>query len=127
MDCTVEFFEAVRAHMSPESLLMMNLFDISPGRELLVRTLVTLKRVFPTVMALSVGHGNRMLLAFSKDTSEDAIRERLRNVRETEAIERLAEQASTHIVDYNIPPNTAAFTVDFAPVEEITRRMLKSD
>jgi spermidine synthase len=123
---TVEFFEAVRAHMSPESLLMMNLFDISPGRELLVRTIVTLKRVFPTVMALSVGHGNRMLLAFSKDTSEDAIRERLQNVRETEAIEGLAEHASTHIVDYNIPPETTAFTDDFAPVEEITRRMLNS-
>ena len=66
---TVEFFEAVRAHMSPEGLLMMNLFDNSPKHGLLVSTVATLERVFPRVVVLSVGYGNRMLLALPKETT----------------------------------------------------------
>jgi predicted membrane-bound spermidine synthase len=74
---TVEFFEAVRARMSPDGLLMMNLFDNSPKQELLASTVATLRRVFPAVMALSAGYGNRMLLAFPKNTSAGSIRARL--------------------------------------------------
>src|SRR5215470_16457073 len=56
---TAEFFAAVRAHMRPEGLLMMNLFDNSPKHGLLVSTVATLERVFPRVVVLSVGYGNR--------------------------------------------------------------------
>ena len=66
---TAEFFAAVRAHMRPEGLLMMNLFDNSPKHGLLVSTVATLERVFPRVVVLSVGYGNRMLLALPKETT----------------------------------------------------------
>ena len=124
---TREFFEAVRAHMSPDGLLMMNLFDVSRNQELLGPTVATLKQVFPSVVVLSVGYGNRMLLAFPKETSEASIRARLGSFEGNQAIERLARRAGTEIADFNVPAGTAVFTDDFAPVEEITRRMLNGN
>lgn len=121
---TVEFFEAVRDHMSPEGLLMMNVFDVSPKHELLVPTLATLKRVFPTAVVLSGGYGNRMFLAFAKGTSDASIRARLSKLTGTEAIKRLAGRAAAQIVNYDVASDTPVFTDDLAPVEEITRRML---
>lgn len=124
---TVEFFEAVRAHMSPDGLLMMNLFDISREHELLVPTVATLKRVFPTVVVLSVGNGNRMLLAFAKETSEASIRARLNNFEGDGGIKHLARRAEAQIAEFQMPAGTTVFTDDFAPVEEITRRMLNGN
>ncbi len=121
---TVEFFAAVRAHMAPDSLLMMNLFDLSRSHELLAPTVATLKRVFPTVVILSVGYGNRMLLAFPRETSEASVRARLSRFGGDETIQRLARRAETQITEFELPAGTTAFTDDLAPVEEITRRML---
>ena len=124
---TVEFFEAVRAHMSPDALLMMNLFDNSRKQELLVSSVATLKRVFPTVVVLSVGHGNRMLLAFPKETSEASMRARLNRFEGDKAIQRLARQAEPQIAELKLPAGATVFTDDLAPVEEITRRMLNKN
>ena len=121
---TVEFFEAVRARMSPDGLLMMNLFDMSPKRELLVSTVATLQSVFPAVMVLSAGYGNRVLLAFPKHASAASIRARLSRYEGDEAIKRLARRAEAQVADFEVPAGTTVFTDDFAPVEEMTRRML---
>ena len=69
---TVEFFDAVRAHMTPNGLLQMNLFDDGPRRELLLSTIATLERVFPSVVVLPAGYGNHMLFAFPAVTAEDS-------------------------------------------------------
>ena len=111
--------------MSLDGLLMMNLFDVSEKQELLVRTVATLERVFPSVVVLSVGYGNRMLLAFPKETSEASVRARLRSFEGSHAIERLARRAAEmQIARVSVPAGTAVFTDDFAPIEGITRRML---
>jgi spermidine synthase len=121
---TVEFFAAVRAHMSPDGMLMMNLFDTSSKQELLVPTVATLRRVFPSVVVLSAGYGNRMLLAFASETPQDSIRGRLEEFDGDAPVKRLAKIAAAQIADFQIPPGAGVFTDDFAPVEEITRRML---
>jgi predicted membrane-bound spermidine synthase len=121
---TVEFFETVRAHMCPDGVLMMNLFDGSWDQKLLRPTLATLKRIFPSVLVLSVGFGNRMLLAFPKETSEASVRSRLENFHGNPAVKRLARLAETQVSEITVPAGTTVFTDDFAPVEEITRRML---
>jgi spermidine synthase len=121
---TVEFFAAVRAHLSPDGLLMMNLFDASRRHELLVSTVATLERVFPSVVVLSAGYGNRMLLAFPQETSAASIRARLATFAGDQAIKRLLKHAETRITEPDVPAGTVVFTDDFAPVEEITRRML---
>jgi len=124
---TVEFFEMVRGHMSQQGVLMMNLFDISPTQELLTPTVATLRRVFPSVEVLSVGHGNRMLLAFAQQTSASEIRARLGSFRGRVAIRDLARRAASQIADFGVAEGTAVFTDDWAPVEEITRRMLRGE
>ncbi len=121
---TMEFFESVRAHMSPDGLLMMNVFDNSRGQELLASSVLTLKRVFPAVVALSVGYGNHMLLAFSRETSEAAVRARFAAFAGDQTIQRLARQAEGQIDDAPLPAGARVFTDDLAPVEEITRRAL---
>ena len=95
---TEEFFEAARAHMSPDGLLMMNLFDIGPKQELLSSAVATLRQVFPSVAVLSVGYGNRMLLAFRRDTSAAAVRARLAGFAGDPAVERLTRSAAGQIV-----------------------------
>jgi predicted membrane-bound spermidine synthase len=124
---TVEFFAAVRAHLSPDGLLMMNLFDNSQRRELLDSTVATIKRVFPSVVVLSVGYGNRMLMAFPKETSEASVRDRFKRFAGDQTIRRLARRAEGQIVEIDLPAGTTVFTDDLAPVEEITRRMLNGD
>jgi predicted membrane-bound spermidine synthase len=124
---TVEFFAAVREHMTRDGLLMMNLFDDSPSRELLLSTVATLQRVFPAVAVLPTGYGSRMLLAFATATPESAIRARLKNFTGNDAVERLARRAGKEIAEIDVPPGTVVFTDDFAPVEEMTRRMLEGD
>lgn len=122
---TVEFFNGVRAHMSPDGLLMMNLFDMSKDQELLLSAVATLKHVFPTVAVLPIGRGNRMLLAFSKKTSDASIRARLQSFDGNPFVKRLATSAAARISDVDTAAGAIVFTDDFAPVERMTRRMLK--
>jgi predicted membrane-bound spermidine synthase len=121
---TVEFFDAVRSHMSADGLLMMNLFDMSKDQELLLSTVATLKQVFPTVAVLPVGNRNRMLLAFSKATPISLIRTHLKSFESSAVIMRLAATVAARVSDLDVPPESTVFTDDFSPVEEMTRRML---
>jgi spermidine synthase len=124
---TREFFEAVREHMSPDGLLMMNLFDGSRNQELLRPTVATLHQVFPSVMVLPTGFGNHMLIAFPRETSEAAVRGRLASFKGNPAVERLARVAQKQISIPDIPAGTLVFSDDFAPVEAITRRILRGN
>ena len=124
---TREFFQAVREHMSPDGLLMMNLFDASRRQELLISTVATLRQVFPSVLVLPVDNGNFMLLAFPQETTAASIHERLENFQGDPAAKRLARRAETLINDLKVPAGTSVFTDDHAPVEEITRRMLNTN
>jgi len=123
---TVEFFRSVRAHMSEDGLLMMNLFDMGRDQELLLAAAATLKRVFPIVAVLPIGSGNRMLLAFSKETPDASIRARLESYRGNAFVMRLAASAAARISVIEPAAGTIVFTDDFAPVENMTRRMLNS-
>lgn len=124
---TCEFFETVRAHMTPSGMLMMNLFDTHRSHELLRSSVATLHRMFPSVMVLSVNRGNFMLLAFSRETSQASVRTRLATFQGDQTIQLLARKAASQIIDFDVPPETLVFTDDYAPVEDITRRMLKKD
>lgn len=122
--CTVEFFLLVRAHMPEDGLLMLNVFDVSASGELLNSTAATLRRVFPALAVLSIGHGNYMVFAFPRERSLDWIRTRLRSAEGNYAITQMARQEAAEIDDLLPPAGTPIFTDDYAPVEEMTRRML---
>lgn len=121
---TVEFFELVRTHMSEEGLLLMNVFDTEPKKELLLSTGATLRRVFPSVAVLAREDGNHIVLAFARERSAAWVRNRLQRAEGSPAVERLARKAAHAIVDLMPPPGTPIFTDDHAPVEEMTRRMM---
>jgi len=124
---TEEFFRAVRAHMTTDGLLMMNLFDTGAKQELLGSTVATLKQVYPTVLVLTVGNGNRMLLAFAKQTDAASVRARLQTFDGDATVKRLARRAATQVTDFKMPAGAVVFTDDLCPVEEITRRMLNGN
>ena len=122
---TIEFFHLVRARMDDDGLLMMNVFDISPTRDLLHATAATLRRVFPALLVLSTPHGNHMVLAFSREGHTAAsARAQLERLEHREGVEQLARKAATSIADLVPPRDTIVFTDDYAPVEEMTRQML---
>jgi spermidine synthase len=121
---TVEFFHLIRSRMSDDSLLIMNVYDISKSRELLLAAGATLKQVFPSVAVLSRPEGNHILFAFAQERSAASIRAQLEQVEGTGPLQDLARHAAATITDFVPPPGTSVFTDDRAPVEEMTRRML---
>jgi hypothetical protein len=91
---------------------------------LLFSTAATLRPIFPTVMVLSVGSGNHLVLAFAGERGADSVRSQLRKTEGSETVRRLAREAASEMSDLVPPVRTPVFTDDHAPVEEITRRML---
>jgi predicted membrane-bound spermidine synthase len=121
---TREFFEQVRTHLNPAGLLMMNVYDTSGSRELLMATSATLKRVFPSVYVIVRPDGNLIILAFPEEKSLAEIRDRLLHVTGDPQLQSLAQEAAANLSDILPPADAPVFTDDYAPVEEMTRRML---
>jgi spermidine synthase len=121
---TVEFYRLVRARMSEEGLLMMNVFDASKNRELLFATGATLRRVFPSVAVVSRADKNHIVFAFPQARSVTSVRARLEAVQGGGQVKELAQRAAASIIDLVPPAGTVVLTDDHAPVEEMTRRML---
>lgn len=121
---TVEFFELVRSHLSEEGLLLMNVFDADPKKELLLSTGATLRRVFPSVAVLAREDGNHIVLAFPRERSVPWVRDRLQHADGSPVVKQLARDAAHAIVDLVPPPEAPVFTDDHAPVEAMTRRMM---
>jgi hypothetical protein len=121
---TVEFFELVRSHLSEEGLLLMNVFDADPKKELLLSTGATLRRVFPSVAVLAREDGNHIVLAFPRERSVPWIRDRLQHADGSPVVKQLARDAAHAIVDLVPRPEAPVFTDDHAPVEAMTRRMM---
>jgi predicted membrane-bound spermidine synthase len=121
---TREFFEQVRTHMNPAGLLMMNVYDTSDSRELLMATAATLKQVFRTVCVISRSDGNRIVLAFPQEKSLAELRDSWLHLAGDAQLQSLAREAAASLSDIFPPPDAPVFTDDYAPVEPMTRRML---
>lgn len=121
---TQEFYQLVRDRMHRDAVLMMNIYDVSPHRELLHATGATLRRVFDSVFVLSREDGNHITLAFPRAISIASIRSQLAAAMGPEQIRGLARRAAEHLAELNPPAGTLVFTDDRAPVEEMTRQML---
>ncbi len=123
---TVEFFEQVRAHLSEDGLLMMNVFDPGSHGEVLSAMTATLKQVFPSVMALPAGYaGNRIVFAFARARTLESVRRRFASMEGTDLWQRLARQSAGEIVEPEVRRDAVIFTDDRAPIEAMTRRMLR--
>jgi spermidine synthase len=123
---TVEFFRLALQHMADGGVLMMNLFDAGSSTEILRAAVATMSRVFPTVSVVTVGRGNFMVMAFTEAESIEAIRARMLRAAAGGPAQAIANAAavSIHQID-NSQAAATIFTDDHAPIEEMTRRMLR--
>ncbi len=122
---TLEFFRQVRARMTGDGLLMMNVFDPSPREDVLAAMVATLKQVYPSVMVLPAGYaGNRIVFAFTRPQSLASVRERLLAVDANSPALVLARKSAAEITEPPVRPGAAILTDDRAPIEEMTRHML---
>jgi len=121
---TEEFFRLVQSRMSPDGLLMMNVFDAGKRRELLFSTAATLKRVFPTVLVYSDVPMSYMLFAFPDRRPLASVRAELERAQGDPGVIRMAQAAASQIAELEPPSDALTFTDDLAPIEPMTRRML---
>jgi spermidine synthase len=121
---TVEFFGETRRVMSPESVLMLNVFDPTAGRRLLHETAATLRRVFPALYVLTDETSSHMLLAFPAPVALEQVRERLASAAAYARAASTVRTASSKIKPLVPPPGTEIYTDDHAPVEQRIRAML---
>jgi predicted membrane-bound spermidine synthase len=115
---TEEFFHLVSGRMANHGVLMMNVFDAGPERELVFAVAATLRRVFPSVMSVRTQSANYMLVAFRQKVQPRTVRASLAG-----APRMLCRYREMH--DLVPPSGTPWFSDDRAPIEEITRRMLQ--
>jgi len=121
---TAEFFGEARARITDDGLLMVNIYDTSASRELLMSAGATIRQAFPSVQVISRPDGNHVVLAFAQEVSVAGVQERLRGVKSETAFHDVAQHAAAILAELRPPPGTLVFTDDRAPVEEMTRRML---
>jgi spermidine synthase len=123
---TVEFFRRIRERLSPDGLLMDNVFDPSATQELLKTTAATMARLFPSVFVLSDEYGSHMLLGFVAGQSLESLREKIAAGAGGASGPgvKILKRASSAIKQYDAPAAAAVFTDDHAPIEGMTRRMI---
>src|SRR5215472_3460578 len=122
---TLEFFRMARQHMTDGGVLMMNLFDVGRSREILQATVATMSQVFPTVAVITAGRGNFMVMAFTEAEGIEVIRSRMLHAADGPA-RSIASTAALSIREGdNSQAGATILTDDHAPIEEMTRRMLR--
>lgn len=124
---TEEFFRLVRAHMTADGLLMMNVYDAGSQREIVKSTGATLRRVFPSVFVYSRVPKSYMLFAFAEPRSLASVRNQLDSAQGRPGIVKMAREAAAGIKDFQAPADAVVFTDDHAPIDPMTHRMLAQD
>jgi spermidine synthase len=124
---TEEFFHLARAHVAGDGLLMMNVFDTGSRQELVASIGATLRRAFPSVVAIPGSGGNTMLIAFAQSHSIDSLRLGGSGGPLAGGLPENMRHALSSVIDLRPAEGTPVFTDDRAPIEEMTRRMLAGD
>ncbi len=117
---TQEFFDEVKAHLTPNGVVAMNVGRVPNDRRLVDAMSSTLLTVFPTVYAIDVpGSLNTILVATVQSTSPDFLQE---NLRQLDAdVDPLLRGVLETAVSNRVPvtPSDVIFTDERAPVETI--------
>jgi len=122
---TVEFFELVRSRMTERGALILNVYDPSPSKELLNAIGASLRRVFPSIEALPRKDENFVVLAFpQKHAASDTVA-RLKQFEGAAWIQDMARKRAADVMEFEPAAGAVVFTDDLAPIEELTRRVLR--
>lgn len=124
---TVEFFQIVYDHLTPNGVLVINIGRAPDDRRLVNSLYATISQVFPTLYISDLsGSFNTILYATASTTDLQNLRENyLALTRETGTPEYLLRVISDTYDGLQPAPESAlVFSDDFAPVEKITNSMI---
>ena len=113
------------SHLSPNGLLMMNVYDRSDDHVLVSAIGNTLQQVFPSVFVRSSDGDNHIILAFQEPQSESWIRQTLTRAASNLALKKIAAVYNKQLVEFEAPSGTQIFTDNHAPIEQLTSQMLR--
>ena len=122
---TVEFYQSIRAHLTNDGAVVLNIFDGGADRSILLATVATLGAVFSTVACYEHGHGTFVVFAFAAKRPLEGLRVSLSTPTLAPELASAAARAAATLREIVVPPDTTIFTDDHAPIEEMTRRMLE--
>jgi predicted membrane-bound spermidine synthase len=121
---TVEFFRLVRSRMADGGVLILNVYDLSAGKELLQAMGATMGEVFPSIEKVSRPDGNHILFAFAQKRELTETVSRLKQGGGPAWVRELGQKTAGEIVEFEPRAGAVIFTDDRAPIEEMTRQML---
>lgn len=125
---TREFFTEIRAHFSPDGVLVVNTGHTCTDRRLVQAIVNTLYAAgFPSVYTMDVpGSINTEIFATDSQTSLGIFQHNLRAVPATSLIAAVAPAALAAVRVARATPGGTIFTDDRAPIEQITDQLIIS-
>ena len=122
---TKEFFEEIRAHLSPTGVLALNTGHTSHDFRLVQAFVNTLATVFPSVYVFNVpGTFNTEIMATMAPTSLDTFRANLGQFVSDPVMGSVADEVVPMAQVGRAQPGGIVFTDDQAPIEELTDQLL---
>jgi len=116
---TYEFFQEAKGHMTGDGILMMNIVDQEPKKELTMSMAYTLKKVFPSVFVVNMG-GNQIVIACKKKTTQSEFIRHLNTNKEGD-LDEITNLVKSNLNEFN-SKGKAVFTDDKSNIEELTFR-----
>jgi spermidine synthase len=129
---TREFFEEIRAHLSPDGVLVLNTAHVGNDYRLVQAFVNTLYRVFPSVYIFDVPSGggstfaNSEIVATMRPSSLATFRDTLRQVPTDSLLGTVADEVLPTGRTAKAEPGGVVFTDDRAPIEQLTDQLILS-
>jgi spermidine synthase len=129
---TREFFQEIKAHLSPQGVLVLNTAHVGSDYRLVQAFVNTLYQVFPSVYLFDVPSdggstfANTEIVATMHPSSLTAFHDTLRQVPGDSLLGSVAEEVLPTGRDAKAQPGGVVFTDDHAPIEQLTDQLILS-
>ncbi len=127
---TKEFFQEIRAHLSPQGVLVLNTAHVGSDYRLVQAFVNTLYQVFPSVYIFDVPSdagstfANTEIVATMRPSSLTTFRDTLRQVPEDTMLGTVAAEVLPTGREARPEPGGVVFTDDRAPIEQLTDQLI---
>ncbi|MGZ3677121.1 MAG: spermidine synthase [Ktedonobacterales bacterium] len=127
---TKEFFEEIRAHLSPTGVICLNTGHTSTDFRLVQAFVNTLRQVFPSVYTFNVPNTfNTEVMATMSPTHLSTFQDNLQRVQQvgsSSILSTVADEVLPVATDAQPERDGVVFTDDRAPIEQLTDQLLLS-
>lgn len=122
---TKEFFQLVSERLNSDGVMLMNVF--APGQQEIINPLAaTISSIFPSVFLIPI-KSNYLVLASNSALGVEELKNKLKKAQLelSDELKPMVEHSLIYLRTYQVDKKTSIFTDDWAPVEQITYKMLK--